>query len=59
MGCMFMSHHTRSFAVLQVDRLIQSLSVGLGMSTSGWVWNNMHNKHHATPSKVWQTCHAT
>lgn len=42
------------FAVvlLQVDKLIQSVAVGLGLSMSGWVWNNMHNKHHATPNKV-------
>lgn len=38
--------------MLQVDKLIQSLAIGLGLSMSGSVWNSMHNKHHATPNKV-------
>lgn len=37
---------------MQVDKLIQTVAIGLGLSNSGWVWNNMHNKHHAAPNKV-------
>lgn len=40
--------------LLQVDKLIQTVAIGMGLSQSGWVWNNMHNKHHATPNKVQQ-----
>ena len=31
---------------------IQAAACGFGLSTSGDMWNQMHNKHHATPQKV-------
>jgi fatty acid desaturase 2 (delta-6 desaturase) len=36
----------------KMDKFIQTLTVGLGLSTCGYQWNKMHNKHHATPQKV-------
>ena len=34
------------------DKRIQAATCGFGLSTSGDMWNQMHNKHHATPQKV-------
>ena len=36
---------------MKTDKLIQEFFVGFGLHTSGVMWNNMHNKHHATPQK--------
>ena len=35
-----------------VDKHIQKMVMGFGLSTSGKVWNNMHNRHHACTQKV-------
>jgi len=35
-----------------LDKRIQAAACGFGLSTSGDMWNQMHNKHHATPQKV-------
>lgn len=34
------------------DKRVQAATCGFGLSTSGDMWNQMHNKHHATPQKV-------
>ncbi|MDB9924819.1 fatty acid desaturase [bacterium] len=34
------------------DKRIQAATCGFGLSTSSDMWNQMHNKHHATPQKV-------
>jgi len=34
------------------DKRIQAAAMGFGLGTSGEMWNQMHNKHHATPQKV-------
>ena len=34
------------------DKRIQAMTCGFGLSGSGDMWNQMHNKHHATPQKV-------
>jgi len=34
------------------DKRIQAACMGFGLGTSGDMWNQMHNKHHATPQKV-------
>jgi len=34
------------------DKRIQAATCGFGLSTSGDMWNQMHNKHHATPQKI-------
>lgn len=34
------------------DKRIQAFAAGFGLASSGDMWNNMHNKHHATPQKV-------
>ena len=34
------------------DKRIQAAACGFGLGTSGDMWNQMHNKHHATPQKV-------
>ena len=34
------------------DKRIQAATCGFGLATSGDMWNQMHNKHHATPQKV-------
>lgn len=36
----------------KLDKLLQTVLVGFGLSTSGYQWNRMHTKHHATPQKV-------
>jgi hypothetical protein len=35
-----------------MDKRIQAATCGFGLATSGDMWNQMHNKHHATPQKV-------
>ena len=37
---------------IKTDKTIQKILMGLGLWTSGSMWNSMHNKHHATPQKV-------
>lgn len=34
------------------DKQIQAFFIGFGLSSSASMWNNMHQKHHATPQKV-------
>ena len=34
------------------DKRIQAACMGFGLGTSGDMWNQMHNRHHATPQKV-------
>ena len=34
------------------DKRIQAFTAGFGLASSGDMWNNMHNKHHATPQKI-------
>ena len=34
------------------DKRIQAATCGFGLGTSGDMWNQMHNKHHAAPQKV-------
>ena len=34
------------------DKRAQAFTAGFGLASSGDMWNNMHNKHHATPQKV-------
>jgi len=34
------------------DKRIQAAAIGLGLGTSGSMWNGMHNKHHSTPQKI-------
>jgi fatty acid desaturase len=33
------------------DKIIQKITIGFGLSTSGTVWNTMHNRHHASTQK--------
>lgn len=33
------------------DKFIQSILMGFGLSTSGSLWNSMHNRHHAATQK--------
>jgi len=37
---------------MKLDKIIQSITFGLGNGMSGAYWNNQHNKHHATPQKL-------
>jgi len=34
------------------DMRIQAFFIGFGLSSSGAMWNAMHEKHHATPQKI-------
>jgi fatty acid desaturase len=36
----------------QIDRAIQTITLGISGGLSGTVWNSMHHKHHATPQKI-------
>ncbi|GFH08889.1 cytochrome b5 heme-binding domain-containing protein, partial [Haematococcus lacustris] len=44
--------HTSLTTNPKVDKVIQAVAIGLGLSTCGWQWNRMHNRHHATPQKI-------
>mmetsp|Transcript_22828 Transcript_22828/g.58115 ORF Transcript_22828/g.58115 Transcript_22828/m.58115 type:complete len:429 (-) Transcript_22828:551-1837(-) len=44
--------HTSLTTIPKVDKFIQAFSIGLGLSTCGFQWNRMHNRHHATPQKI-------
>ena len=37
---------------IRLDKRLQAFACGFGLSTSGDMWNQMHNKHHATPQKI-------
>uniref|UniRef100_A0A6C0JH73 Fatty acid desaturase domain-containing protein n=1 Tax=viral metagenome TaxID=1070528 RepID=A0A6C0JH73_9ZZZZ len=37
---------------IKIDKEIQSFFIGFFMFGDGSMWNNMHNKHHATPQKI-------
>jgi fatty acid desaturase len=37
---------------MKVDKAIQTFFIGFGLSSSGAMWNAMHQKHHATPQKI-------
>ena len=37
---------------MRCDKWIQAFFIGFGLHSSGSMWNQMHNKHHATPQKV-------
>jgi fatty acid desaturase len=37
---------------IKIDKRIQNFFMGFMMFGDGSVWNNMHNKHHATPQKI-------
>lgn len=44
--------HNSLTGTIWMDKRIQAAACGFGLSTSGDMWNQMHNKHHATPQKV-------
>jgi len=37
---------------MTLDKTIQAFFIGFGLSSSASMWNNMHQKHHATPQKI-------
>jgi len=37
---------------MRCDKWLQAFFIGFGLHSSGGMWNQMHNKHHATPQKV-------
>ena len=37
---------------IKIDDVIQKATIGMGLLTSGPMWNSMHNKHHATTQKI-------
>ena len=44
--------HTSLTGNKTIDRMIQTITMGVGGGVSSSVWNTMHNKHHATPQKI-------
>jgi acyl-CoA 6-desaturase (Delta-6 desaturase) len=53
--CGWVQHEAghRSFTGnISVDTIIQKATIGLGLLTSGPMWNHMHNRHHATTQKL-------
>lgn len=34
-----------------IDKILQIITIGFGLSTSGTMWNRMHNRHHASTQK--------
>jgi len=44
--------HNSLTTIPYIDKHIQKFFYGFGCFMSGNQWNNMHNKHHATPQKV-------
>jgi fatty acid desaturase 2 (delta-6 desaturase) len=43
--------HTSFTCNKYYDKIIQKITIGFGLSTSGTVWNKMHNRHHASTQK--------
>jgi fatty acid desaturase len=37
---------------MKLDKYIQKFHIGFGLSSSASMWNDMHQKHHATPQKI-------
>jgi fatty acid desaturase len=37
---------------MKTDKALQTFFIGFGLSSSGAMWNAMHQKHHACPQKV-------
>lgn len=44
--------HTSLTTNNKVDKWLQAFAIGFGLSTCGFQWNRMHNRHHATPQKI-------
>lgn len=44
--------HTSLTCNIQTDKQIQNFFMGFILLGDGSMWNNMHNKHHATPQKI-------
>jgi len=44
--------HTSLTGNIKIDKQIQNLFFGFILFGDGSMWNNMHNKHHATPQKI-------
>jgi fatty acid desaturase 2 (delta-6 desaturase) len=44
--------HGSFTCIKSLDKHIQKMTMGFGLSTSGRVWNNMHNRHHACTQKI-------
>jgi fatty acid desaturase 2 (delta-6 desaturase) len=44
--------HTSLTGNIKIDKQIQNLFFGFFLLGDGSMWNNMHNKHHATPQKI-------
>jgi len=55
--CGWLQHeggHNSLTGNIKIDKCIQNIFVGFGLLTDGSMWNNMHNRHHATPQKIGQ-----
>ena len=44
--------HTSLTGNITTDKQIQNFFIGFMIFGDGSMWNNMHNKHHATPQKI-------
>ena len=53
--CGWLQHeggHNSLTGKIWVDKRIQRFFIGFGLGSSASMWNNMHEKHHATPQKI-------
>lgn len=53
--CGWLQHeggHNSLTGNIKIDKVIQNIFIGFGLLIDGSMWNNMHNKHHATPQKI-------
>ena len=44
--------HNSLTGYIKIDKKIQQFFMGFMLFGDGSLWNNMHNKHHATPQKI-------
>ena len=44
--------HNSLTGKIGIDKRIQAFFIGFGLGSSASMWNNMHQKHHATPQKI-------
>jgi fatty acid desaturase len=44
--------HSSLTTNIKIDRFIQALMIGFGLSSCAWQWSRMHNRHHTAPQKI-------
>lgn len=53
--CAWLQHeagHNSLTGIIKIDKIIHTLTIGVGNCISSSLWNTVHNKHHAFPQRI-------